>query len=407
MVGPLSHIRVLDMSRILAGPWAGQLLADLGADVIKIERPGQGDDTRAWGPPFLKDEDGRDTAETAYFLCANRGKKSLTVDIASDRGQALIREIVARSDVIIENFKAGDLARYGLGYEDLKAIKPDLVYCSITGFGQSGPMRSQAGYDFMIQGLGGLMSITGEPENISGGGPKKVGVPVADLMTGMYATVAILAALMRRDKGGGGEYIDLALLDCQVAMLSNQAQNYLISGAIPKRHGNAHPNVVPYQSFKTSDGHVILAIGNDHQFGKFCHAAGVSELSTDLRFRTNADRVRNRDELIVLLAEVLDQRSTDQWCALLGPIGVPCGPINTLDRTFENEQVKHREMKLTMEHALGASVPLVSNPIRFREHPIHYNMAPPLLGEHTHNILSSLLGLSEDEIRNMQQKGVV
>lgn len=407
MTGPLSHIRVLDMSRILAGPWAGQLLADLGADVIKIERPGQGDDTRAWGPPFLKDDDGRDTTETAYFLCANRGKKSLTVDIASERGQALIRELVAHSDVVIENFKTGDLARYGLAYDDLKAIKPDLVYCSITGFGQSGPMHSQAGYDFMIQGVGGLMSITGEPDDIPGGGPKKVGVPVADLMTGMYASVAILASLMRRDRGGGGEYIDMALLDCQVAMLSNQAQNYLISDSIPKRYGNAHPNVVPYQSFKTSDGHVILAIGNDNQFGKFCRAAGVPELAADPRFRTNADRVRNRTELTPLMAKVVDTRSTDDWCATLGPIGVPCGPINTLDRTFENEQVKHREMKLTMEHALGGSVPLVANPIHFRENPIRYTAAPPLLGEHTDHILSSVLGLSEDDIRNMHDKGVI
>ncbi|MDB5823805.1 MAG: CoA transferase, partial [Herminiimonas sp.] len=286
MAGPLSHIRILDMSRILAGPWASQTLADLGAEVIKIERPGKGDDTRAWGPPFLKDGNGVDTTETAYFLCANRGKKSLTVDIAKEAGRAIILDLACRSDVLIENFKTGDLARYGLGYADLKALNPELIYCSVTGFGQSGPFSEQAGYDFMIQGTGGLMSLTGTPDGATSGEPMKVGVPVADLMTGMYATVAIMASLARRDRGGGGEHIDMALLDCQVAMLSNQGQNFLISEQLPKRYGNAHPNVVPYQAFPTYDGHLILAIGNDFQFGKFCQAAGNPSLTSDERFST-------------------------------------------------------------------------------------------------------------------------
>lgn len=407
MEGPLSHVRVLDLSRILAGPWAGQLLADLGAEVIKIERPGRGDDTRAWGPPFLKDAEGRDTTETAYFLCANRGKKSLTLDIASDEGQRIVRELAAQSDVVIENFKTGDLSRYGLGYDDLKAVKPDIIYCSITGFGQNGPMKSVAGYDFMIQGLGGLMSLTGEPDHVPGGGPKKVGVPVADLMTGMYASVAILAALMRRDRTGEGEYIDMALLDCQIAMLSNQAQNYLISREVPKRYGNAHPNVVPYQSFRTSDGHVILAIGNDGQFGKFCEVAGISHVSSDERFATNAARVRNRKALVEILAPVLATRSTQQWCSMLGPLGVPCGPINTVEQAFEEAQVKHRGMQIEIDHPSANRVPLVGTPIHFRNNPIRYGAAPPLLGEHTEQVLEGLLGIDADRIESLRAAGVI
>lgn len=407
MEGPLSHIRVLDLSRILAGPWAGQLLADLGAEVIKIERPGRGDDTRAWGPPFLKDADGRDTTETAYFLCANRGKKSLTLDIASPEGQKIVRELAAQSDVVIENFKTGDLSRYSLGYDDIKAIKPDIVYCSITGFGQSGPMKSVAGYDFMIQGLGGLMSLTGEPDDVIGGGPKKVGVPVADLMTGMYASVAILAALMRRDRTGEGEYIDMALLDCQMAMLSNQAQNYLISREVPKRYGNAHPNVVPYQSFKTADGHVILAIGNDGQFGKFCEVAGISATSRDERFATNAGRVRNRDALVEILAPVLIQRSTEEWCSTLGPLGVPCGPINNLEQAFDEAQVRHRGLEINIDHPSASRVPLVGNPIQYRNNPIQYGTPPPLLGEHTEQVLSGLLGLDGERLETLRTTGVI
>ena len=407
MAGALSHLRVIDLSRILAGPWAAQTLADLGADVIKVERPGHGDDTRGWGPPFLQGDDGADTNETAYFLCANRGKRSITLDIACEQGQRVVRALVAHADVVIENFKAGDLARYGLDYEALKAIKPDLVYCSITGFGQTGAMRKHAGYDFMIQGLGGLMSLTGDPDGVPGGGPKKVGVPVADLMTGMYATVAILAALARRDREGGGEYIDMALLDCQVAMLSNQAQNYLISDQIPKRYGNAHPNVVPYQSFATQDGHVILAIGNDGQFRRFCDEAGLASLSSDPRYVTNAGRVRHRDTLIPAMAPMLATRTTVEWCEALGRLAVPCGPINTLDQTFADPQVLHRGMRMTMRHPVGATAPLVANPIRFQTHPIEYNHPPPLLGQHTEQVLGEVLGMDEADIRNLRAQVVI
>ena len=407
MSGPLSHIRVLDLSRVLAGPWASQNLADLGAEVIKIERPIGGDDTRAWGPPFLKDADGVDTAETAYFMCANRGKKSITLDIASVRGGAIVRELAKKCDVVIENFKTGDLKRYGLGYADLKAINPDIVYCSITGFGQDGPFSAHAGYDFMIQGTGGLMSITGDADDVPGGGPKKVGIPIADLMTGMYATVAILAALMRRDREGGGEYIDMALLDCQVATLSNQAQNYLISGKTPLRYGNAHPNVVPYQAFPTADGHIIIAIGNDFQFGKFCHAAGEPGLATDPRFLTNAERVRNRVAIAAEMTRLVKLRGTEAWLAALGPIGVPCGPINDMAQTFAHPQVTHRGMKLTLQHPSGGAIPLVASPMRFTEHPIEYKRPPPVLGEHTAEVLSGLLDLGAAEIAALRSAGIV
>jgi crotonobetainyl-CoA:carnitine CoA-transferase CaiB-like acyl-CoA transferase len=407
MAGPLSHLRVLDLSRILAGPWTSQNLADLGAEVIKIERPGRGDDTRAWGPPFLKDDDGVETAETAYFLCANRGKKSLTLDIASEEGRGIVRALARRSDVLIENFKTGDLSRYGLDYADLKAINPNLIYCSITGFGQTGPFSGQAGYDFMIQGTGGLMSLTGNPDEANGGGPMKVGVPVADLMTGMYATVAILAALVRRDRGGGGEHIDMALLDCQLAMLSNQAQNFLISGSLPRRYGNAHPNVVPYQAFATGDGHIIIAVGNDFQFGKFCRAAGRPALAEDERFVTNAGRVRNRDQLIPQVAALLTQRSTDEWMKLLGPLGVPCGPINRLDQAFDHPQARHRGMRIELPHPASGNVPLVANPIRFTEHPIAYDMPPPVLGQHTDQVLRDVLGLSQQHIEALRECGTV
>lgn len=405
--GALSHLRVVDLSRILAGPWAAQTLADLGADVIKIERPGHGDDTRGWGPPFLKDEAGRDTTETAYFLCANRGKRSLTLDIASARGQAIVRALVAQSDVVIENFKVGDLARYGLDYASLRTVKPDLVYCSITGFGQTGPLRGHAGYDFMVQGMGGLMSLTGEPDAEPGGGPKKVGVPVADLMTGLYATVAILAALARRDRGGGGEHIDMALLDCQVAMLSNQAQNYLISGQVPRRYGNAHPNVVPYQSFPTQDGHVILAVGNDGQFRRFCGVAGLVALADDPRFRTNAGRVMNREALIPYITQAMAGHSTAWWCDALGRVAVPCGPINRLDQVFEAEQVRHRGMRRDAPHPAGATVPLVANPIRYANHPLGEAPPPPLLGEHTDEVLGGLLAMPSDEIAALRTQGVI
>lgn len=407
MPGHLSHLRVLDLSRILAGPWASQTLADLGAEVIKVERPGRGDDTRAWGPPFLKDQDGKETLETAYFLCANRGKKSLTLDIASEEGQGIVRALAEKCDVLIENFKTGDLHRYGLGYADIKAINPNLVYCSITGFGQEGPYSDQAGYDFMIQGTGGLMSVTGEPDDVPGGGPKKVGVPVADLMTGMYATVAILAALARRDRGGGGEHIDMSLLDCQVAMLSNLGQNFLISGKIPPRWGNAHPNVVPYQAFPTVDGHVIIAIGNDHQFRKFCEVAGQPGLANDQRFVTNTHRVNNRAAIVVEIASIVAEKTTQQWLDLLGPLGVPCGPINNMAQTFQHPQVLHRHMQINMEHPASGSVPIIANPIRFTEQPIEYNRAPPLLGQHTSEVLEDILGLTPNAIDGLRRNGTI
>ena len=407
MPGHLSHLRVLDLSRILAGPWASQTLADLGAEVIKVERPGRGDDTRAWGPPFLKDQAGNETAETAYFLCANRGKKSLTLDIASDEGRDIVRALATQCDVLIENFKTGDLLRYGLSYADLKAVNPDLVYCSITGFGQDGPCSDQAGYDFMIQGTGGLMSVTGEPDDAPGGGPKKVGVPVADLMTGMYATVAILAALARRDRRGGGEHIDLSLLDCQVAMLSNLGQNFLISGRVPPRWGNAHPNVVPYQAFPTADGHVIVAIGNDYQFGKFCEVAGEPALAKDPRFVTNTDRVNNRVAIVAEMARIVATKTTQQWLDLLGPLGVPCGPINNMAQTFEHPQVQHRHMQMKMAHPVSGAVPLIANPIRFTEHPIEYRDAPPVLGQHTDKVLSELLNLAPEAIQALRSKRVI
>ena len=407
MSGPLSHLRVLDLSRVLAGPWASQNLADLGAEVIKVERPRGGDDTRAWGPPFLKDSDGIETGETAYFLCANRGKKSLTLDIASEAGRKIAQDLAACSDVLIENFKTGALKRYGLSYEDLKLANPNLIYCSITGFGQDGPFSAQAGYDFMIQGTGGLMSLTGEPDGTLGGGPKKVGIPIADLMTGMYATIAILAALSRRDREGGGEYIDMALLDCQLATLSNQGQNFLISGEVPKRYGNAHPNVVPYQAFPTSDGHIIIAIGNDFQFGKFCLAAGEPAIAQDPRFLTNADRVRNRAAIVAEVARMVLARTTLAWLDALGSIGVPCGPINNLEQAFEHPQVRHRGMKLQMDHPVSGKVTLIANPIRFTEHPITYDRPPPVLGQHNTEVLHELLGLDDAEIQALEQAGIV
>lgn len=407
MSGALSHIRVLDLTRVLAGPWACQTLADLGAEVIKIERPGSGDDTRAWGPPYLKDQDGKDTRESAYFLSANRGKKSVTVDISTAQGQAIIRKLAAVSDVFIENYKVGDMARYGLSYADLKEANPRLVYCSVTGFGQDGPMSDFAGYDFIIQGIGGLMSITGERDDLPGGGPQKLGVAFSDLMTGMYSSVAILAALEHRHTTGRGQYIDMALLDVQVAAMANMNMNYLVSGAIPKRQGNAHANIVPYQVFRTKEGHMVLAVGNDRQFVKFCDIAGCPELTKDERFATNANRVRNREILVPLLQEVLLQRSTEEWVAPLEAAGVPSGPINNIGQAFEHPQVKHRKMRIDLPHPLAGSVPSVASPIKFSDTPITYGSAPPLLGQHTQDILSTLGGLSEAEIKALGDRGII
>jgi crotonobetainyl-CoA:carnitine CoA-transferase CaiB-like acyl-CoA transferase len=402
--GPLSHLRVLDMSRILAGPWAGQILADLGAEVIKIERPGNGDDTRAWGPPYARDAQGRETSESAYYLSTNRGKKSVALDIASLEGQALVRRLAEQCDVLIENYKVGDLQRYNLGYPQLRELNPGLIYCSITGFGQTGPMREAAGYDFVIQAMGGLMSITGERDDRPGGGPQKVGVAVADLATGLYSTIAILAALAHRNRTGEGQYIDMALLDVQVAMMANMNMNYLASGQVPVRAGNAHANVVPYQVFTASDGQMVLGIGNDGQFAKFCELAGC-ELASDPRFRKNADRVRNREQLIPLLEAILRHKTVGQWVAALQPIGVPVGPINDIQQVFQDPQVMSRGMQIELPHPLAGAVPLVANPIKFSSTPLHYERAPPTLGQHTWEVLEEL-GLDEEQRRDLQARGI-
>ncbi len=403
----LGHIRVLDLSRVLAGPWCSQNLADLGADVIKIERPGSGDDTRAWGPPYAKDAQGNNTSEAAYYLSANRGKRSVTVDIASAEGQALVRELARHSDVVLENFKVGHLKRYGLDYASLKAIKPDLVYCSITGFGQDGPYAHRAGYDFLIQGMGGLMSVTGERDELPGGGPQKAGVALTDLMTGMYATIAVLAALTHRDRTGEGQYIDMALLDTQVAMLANVGSNYLNSGKPPKRWGNAHANIVPYQTFACLDGHIIVASGNDGQYQKFVEAGGRPELAHDPRFATNPLRVQNRDVLVPLLAEMVATRRRDEWIAMLEEVGVPCGPINDVGEVFANEQVRAREMAIELPHPSAGKVTLVRSPMKMSATPATSAKAPPLLGEHTDEVLRDVLGKSGDEIAALRGKGVV
>ncbi|MET0534732.1 MAG: CaiB/BaiF CoA-transferase family protein, partial [Steroidobacter sp.] len=392
-------------SRVLAGPWCGQLLADLGAEVIKIERPGVGDDTRAWGPPYLKDRDGKDTRESAYFLGANRGKKSITLDISKPEGQEIARRLAANSDVLIENYKAGDLTRYNLGYEQLKPLNPGLIYCSITGFGQSGPMKQVAGYDFIIQAMGGLMSVTGERDDLPGGGPQKVGVAVADISTGMYSTVAILAALAHRSRTGEGQHIDMALLDVQVAVLANMNMNYLISGRAPKRLGNAHVNIVPYQVFDASDGQFIVAVGNDGQFAKLCEAAGQT-FHQEPRFRRNEDRVRNRDVLVPLLESVLKQRPVAEWIALFEPLGIPVGPINDLAQVFEHPQVQSRQMRLDLPHPASGTVPSVANPIKMSGTPLHYQSAPPMLGQHTREVLESA-GLSATEIEQLRANGVI
>ena len=406
-MGALSHIRVLDLSRVLAGPWAGQILADLGADVIKVERPVCGDDTRSWGPPFLKDEAGQNTTEAAYYLSANRNKQSVTIDFTRPEGQRLVRELVATSDIVIENFKVGGLAAYGLDYASLKAVNPKLIYCSITGFGQTGPYAKRAGYDFMIQGLGGLMSLTGRPDGDEGGGPVKVGVALTDILTGLYSTTAILAALAHRDQSGVGQYIDMALLDVQVACLANQAMNYLTTGVAPKRLGNAHPNIVPYQDFPTADGNFILTVGNDSQFRKFAEVAGQSRWATDPRFLTNKLRVANRSELIPLIRQATVFKTTAQWVDELEAAGVPCGPVNDLAQVFADPQVLARGLAIELPHALGGRVAQVASPIRLSETPVEYQRAPPLLGEHTSQVLQELLGMSGDEVVALREAGVL
>ncbi|MBN3821408.1 CoA transferase [Paraburkholderia sp. Se-20369] len=406
-MGALSHIRVLDLTRVLAGPWCAQTLADFGADVIKVERPGAGDDTRHWGPPYLKDAHGADTAEAAYYLAANRNKRSVTVDIATPEGQQIVRELAAQSDVVLENYKAGQLKKYGLDYDALRAVKPDLVYCSVTGFGQTGPYAHRAGYDFIIQGIGGFMSITGERDGEPGGGPQKAGVAISDLATGLYSTIAVLAALAHRDRTGEGQYIDMALLDVQVALLANMNTNFLASGKSPVRWGNAHPNIVPYQTFQTSDGWIIVAVGNDGQFRKFVEAGGRAELADDERFATNPARVRHRETLVPIIAEMVRTRGKQAWIDALEAAGVPCGPINDLDEVFENEQVVARGMQVELPHPCGANVKLVRNPIRMSRTPPDARTAPPLLGEQTDDVLRELLGYDDARIAALKAKQAI
>lgn len=395
---PLSGIRILDLTRVLAGPLCTQNLADLGADVIKIERPEGGDDTRSWGPPYLKDTEGRDTSDAAYYLSVNRNKRSVAIDIASPEGARRVAELAAQSDVLVENFKVGGLVKYGLDYETLRAINPRLIYCSVTGFGQTGPYATRPGYDFMIQGTGGLMSITGERDDLPGGGPQKAGVAVADIVTGMYATSAILAALFERQQSGLGQRIDMALLDCQVAMLANQNMNYLTSGVAPGRAGNAHQNIAPYQVFAASDGHLIVAVGNDSQFRAYCGVLGAP-LADDPRFLTNRLRVVNRGELIPLLDALMATRTRNDWLAALDRAKVPCGPINTIDQVFADPQVQARGLQRELNHPLAGTAPTVANPMNLSDSPVTYRSAPPLLGEHTVEVLRERLNLSDDDLR--------
>ena len=409
--GPLKGLRILDMSRILAGPTCTQILGDLGADVIKIERPGAGDDTRKWGPPYVKDSDGNDTSESAYYLCANRNKRSLTVDITKPEGQQIVRKLAAKCDVLIENYKVGGLKKYGLDYSAIKEEFPDLIYCSISGFGQTGPKSHRLGYDFMIQAMGGIMSVTGEPD----GSPMKVGVGIADVMCGMYAAVSILAAVRHRDQsgnsaaGGNGQHIDLSLLDSQAAWLINSGSNYLTSGDNQHRLGNAHPNIVPYQAFQTSDSFFVLAVGNEIQFRKFCEFAGAPELPEDPRFKTNTDRVKNRKILAPMLNELTQQNSTQFWLEGLEKLQVPCGPVNTIKDVFDDPQIQHREMEISMPHPLSGKgdVSLIGSPVKMSATPVSYRHAPPTLGQHTNEILAEMLGMDEEEYKELAQKGVV
>lgn len=405
--GALAGLRVLDLSRVLAGPWCSQLLADLGADVVKVERPGSGDDTRAWGPPWLQRDDGSASAESAYFLSANRNKRSLTVDLSNPEGQRLVRELALGADVLLENFKVGGLAQYGLDFASLAPLNPRLIYCSITGFGQTGPYAERPGYDFLMQGMGGLMSITGRPDGEAGGGPLKVGVALTDVMTGLYATVAVLAALQRRHVSGTGQHIDLALLDVQVAALANQASNYLVGGRVPQRMGNAHPSIVPYQDFPTADGHVIVTVGNDGQFAALCQVLGRAEWAGDARFATNPARVAHRVELVAAIAAVTATRPTAAWVDAMEAAGVPCGPINTLDRVFDDAQVRARGLRVEMPHAEAPAVPLVANPIRLSESPVAYRRAPPTLGQHSEEVLHDWLGLDDAALASLRARRVV
>jgi crotonobetainyl-CoA:carnitine CoA-transferase CaiB-like acyl-CoA transferase len=398
--GPLSHIKVLDLSRVLAGPWCTQILGDLGADVIKVENPDGGDDTRSWGPPFLKDEDGND-AEAAYYLCANRNKRSIAVNMRSAQGLEILKDLIAQSDVVIENYKTGGLKKYGLDYQSVKALKEDIVYCSITGFGQTGPLADQPGYDFLIQAMGGLMSVTGEDK------PMKVGVPAVDLFTGVYAAGAIMAALIARDRGAGGDYIDMALLDVQAAMLANQASNYFVSGRSPGRGGNAHPNIVPYQDFPTSDGRIAVAVGNDRQFAAFAAALGRPDWAEDARFRRNADRVANREILIAEITVVMSGEDSAVWSERLHNAGVPCGPIQTIAEVFEHPQARARGLGVQMAVTGAGPASLVANPMRLAASKPRYRRPPPRLGEHTEEVLQERLGLDQNRLKALKDCGAV
>jgi formyl-CoA transferase len=407
MAGPLSHLTILDLSRVLAGPWCTQLLADLGATVIKIERPGGGDDTRAWGPPFLKDAVGRDTSEAAYYLACNRGKLSVAVDFTRPEGRRIVRDLALQADVLVENFKVGGLAKYGLDYASISAVNPRLVYASITGFGQDGPYADRAGYDFIIQGMSGFMSVTGERDDLPGGGPQKAGVAITDLMTGMYAAVAILAALAHRDRTGEGQWLDLALLDSAVAMMAVMGMNHLVSGTPPGRAGNAHLNIVPYQVFACADGHLIVAVGNDSQFVKFCEISGHPEWARDERFARNENRVRNRAILVPMVAQVVAQRTQHDWLTALEEVGVPCGPINKLDQVFADPQLQARGMKFDLPHALAGSVPQVNAPVKMSGTPLKPDRPPPLLAEHTLQVLRERLALDDDAVARLAADGVI
>jgi len=405
MAGALDGIKIVDLSRVLAGPWSTQNLADLGADVIKVERPGVGDDTRSWGPPFVSRTEG-DAQDAAYFFCANRNKRSLTLDFTTEKGRDILFKLIAQADVLIENYKVGGLKKYGLDYDSLSRINPRLIYCSITGFGQDGPYADRPGYDALVQAMGGLMSITGEPDEVPGGGPQKVGVAVVDILTGLYATNAILAALLHRAKSDKGQHIDIALLDVQVATLANQAGNYLLSGKVPQRMGSAHPSIVPYQPFACADGHVMLAIGNDSQFTALCRAVGQADIASDVRFATNAMRVRHRAELLDLLIPLMQQHGVERWCELAQQEGFPCGPINTIDRVFRDPQVRAREMQIQMNSPSYGALDLVASPMRLSASPVSYRRAPPSLGQDTQDVLREL-HYSDDEITSLRDSGVI
>jgi len=407
MAAALDGIVVLDLSRILAGPWCGQVLSDLGATVIKVERPGSGDDTRSWGPPYLKDQDGNDTTEAAYYLAANRGKQSITLNIASEEGAKIARELAAKADVVIENYKLGGLVKYGLDYESLKKINPALIYCSITGFGQTGPYAHRAGYDFVLQGFCGFMSITGERDDLPGGGPQKAGVAITDLTTGLYSTIAILAALQHRNNTGQGQYVDMALADSAIALMANMNMNYLTSGTPPKRYGNAHPNLLPYQVFDTADDPIIIAIGNDGQFRRWCELAGQPELADDERFATNPQRIRNREALIDIVIGLMKTKPRAWWVENLEKLGVPYGVVNNFQQVFEDPQVQARGMKFEMDHPSAGTIPLVRSPVNLQGSPPVYRRPPPLLGEHTDDVLRDILGKSDDDIAALKEAGVV